>query len=148
MFHYNNDVVNIVPDDDDDDDDDALIAGIKTNLQEKANCFKESDSDVLLLQVSDNLNKVTSGEGDLYYLSDNNVNIVINRSAVHASTLEPIQRSLFSFHRHLLVTFAGEEAVDTGGPKRECFCLLMLEIRPSGIFCYGWLSHDLSSLNV
>ena len=141
----NNDFVNIIPDD---DDDAALIAGIEASLQEKANCFQENASDVLLLYVSENLNVIRSGEGDLCYPPDNTINIVINRSTVYTSTLKAIQRSSFSFHKPVSITFAGEEAVDIGGPKREYFRLLMLEIRNSELFCYGWFSHDLSSLNV
>ena len=57
-----------------------------------------------------------------------------------------IERKRFSFLKLVFVTFAGEDAVDEGGPKREFFCLLMRAISESSIFHGSWFSHDLGLL--
>lgn len=79
--------------------------------------------------------------------TDEPVSIIISRKSVLPSTLRAIERKRFSFFKPVIVTFAGEEAVDAGGPKREFFRLLMTCIRESAIFSGSWFSHDLNQLN-
>lgn len=63
------------------------------------------------------------------------------------SPLRAIERKTFSFFKPVIVPFAGEEAVDAGGPKREFFRLLMSCIRESAAFSGSWFSHDLNHLS-
>lgn len=79
--------------------------------------------------------------------TDNHCSIIVSRKAILQSTLRAIQRKTFSFCRPLVVTFAGEEGVDEGGPKREFLRLLMVALRQSSVFQGPWLSHDLNLLN-
>ena len=72
--------------------------------------------------------------------------IIINRNDVYKSTVRSVHRKKFSFSKPLAVTFAGEEAVDTGGPKREYLRLLMREVASLNIFNRGWFTHDLVAL--
>jgi len=51
------------------------------------------------------------------------LNIVIRRRAVLRSSVLATQRSTFSFHRPVRITFSGEDALDEGGPTREFFRL-------------------------
>jgi len=51
------------------------------------------------------------------------VTVVIRRRAVLRSCLLATQRSTFSFHRPVRVSFSGEDALDEGGPTREFFRL-------------------------
>ena len=50
-----------------------------------------------------------------------------------SSTQRAIERKRFTFFKPVIVAFAGEEAVDDGGPTREFFRLLMREISESSI---------------
>ena len=77
---------------------------------------------------------------------DTSINIIISRKSVLATTLRAIERKKFSFFEPLIVTFAGEAAVDLGGPKREFFRLLMASLRESAVFYGSWFSHDLNLL--
>ncbi|CAB4009412.1 G2 M phase-specific E3 ubiquitin- ligase-like [Paramuricea clavata] len=81
-----------------------------------------------------------------YTESEANANITISRKAIFATARKAIDRRRFSFLKPVFVTFAGEEAVDEGGPKREFFRLLMREICDSSIFHGSWFSHDLGLL--
>ena len=72
--------------------------------------------------------------------------VVISRKHVFPSTVRAIRRSAFTFLKPLMITFSGEEAVDTGGPRRELLRLLMMEVGKSSIFNGSWLSHDVSLL--
>lgn len=74
------------------------------------------------------------------------INITINRKAVVKSTLRAIERKTFSFFEPVSITFAGEEAVDVGGPRREFFRLLMASLSGSPVFHGSWFSHDLHQL--
>ena len=78
---------------------------------------------------------------------ENVCRIVINRSDIYKSTIRSINRKKFSFFKPLSVTFSGEEAVDTGGPKREYLRLLMQEVATLKIFQNDWFKHDLIALN-
>ena len=60
----------------------------------------------------------------------NSVEIIINRKSVSSTTVRAINRKKFSFYKPLIVTLAGEDAVDVG----EFFRLLMSAIRDSEIF--------------
>ena len=75
-----------------------------------------------------------------------NANIIISRKSVFLSTQRAIGRKRFTFFRPVVVAFAGEEAVDDGGPTREFFRLLMHEISELSIFQGSWFSHDLGLL--
>lgn len=77
---------------------------------------------------------------------DEITSIVINRSDIFKSSLKAINRKRFSYKKPLTVTFSGEEAVDTGGPKREYFTLLMKEVSALKLFHEGWFTHNLESL--
>ena len=44
--------------------------------------------------------------------------IITTRKFIHSSTVRAISRENFTFFKPLTVTFSGEEAIDTGGPKR------------------------------
>lgn len=63
-----------------------------------------------------------------------------------SSTQRAIGRKRFTFFKGVVVAFAGEEAVDDGGPTRKFFRLLMREISKSSIFHGSWFSHDLGLL--
>ena len=63
-----------------------------------------------------------------------------------SSTQRAIERKRFTLFKPVIVAFAGEEAVDDGGPTREFFRLLMREISESSIFHGSWFSHDLGLL--
>ena len=52
----------------------------------------------------------------------------------------------FRFFKPVTVTFASEEAVDDGRPKREFFRLLMRAVGDSPIFHGSWFVHDLGLL--
>lgn len=75
-----------------------------------------------------------------------NANITISRKSIFSSTLRAIERKRFTFLKPVVVAFAGEEAVDDGGPTRKFFRLLMREISESAIFHGSWFSHDLGLL--
>nr|XP_055024358.1 uncharacterized protein LOC129414352 [Misgurnus anguillicaudatus] len=63
------------------------------------------------------------------------VSILVHRNKVLQSAKEAISNSNFSWTKTPLVTFVGEEALDCGGPRREFFRLLMMEVQSSlGIF--------------
>jgi len=47
--------------------------------------------------------------------------VVVNRRHVLRSAEAAIRRPQFSFDQPVKIVFAGEDAVDEGGPKREFF---------------------------
>ena len=74
------------------------------------------------------------------------MSVIISRKAIMQSTLRVIERKTFSF-RKPVNAFAGEEAVDAGGPRREFFRFLMASLGASAVFHGSWFSHDLYQLN-
>ena len=75
------------------------------------------------------------------------LSVIISHKAIMQSTLRTIERKTFSFMKPVNVRFAGEEAVDAGGPRREFFRLLMASLGASAVFHGSWFSHDLNQLN-
>lgn len=61
------------------------------------------------------------------------LHLVINRKDVIRSVKFAMRKDDFCFKRPLHVIFAGEEAEDEGGPRREFFRLLMKEVISGGI---------------
>ena len=101
---------------------------------------KESQSVQEILTAFQSTNISNSESSDL------NANITVSRKSVFASTQRAIERKRFTFFKPVVVAFAGEEAVDDGGPTREFFRLLMREISEFSIFHGSWFSHDLGLL--
>ena len=119
---------------------DGLEIAIKNSLvHEKENLCDVTD--ILKKFTVDTLQKSLSWE------EESQIDVVINRSSVYKSTLRAIQRDTFSFEKPVGVTFAGEEAVDYGGPRREYFRLLMKDVGSSTLFKSQWFTHNLESLN-
>jgi len=54
-------------------------------------------------------------------IQGNPLNIIINRRAILRSVQLALHRPEFSFTRPAQIHFAGEDAVDDGGPRREFF---------------------------
>ena len=125
------------------DNDPDLLAAIKASLEDQkiidASGIENQSASDLLKSFQSNI----IGSPD----SEDKINVLISRRSIYKSTLTAIQRKSFSFFKPLTVTFTGEEAVDTGGPKREFFRLLMNSIKNSAILQGSWFSHDLESLS-
>ena len=125
-------------------EDSEILAAIEASLVESAvqkpGTAQDENDSVKLILHSFQKNNLDHTE------LDENVNIIISRKAIFATTRRAIGRKRFSFVKPLFGTFAGEEAVDDGGPKREFFRLLMRAIRESTIFHGSWFSHDLGLL--
>ncbi|XP_017323374.1 G2/M phase-specific E3 ubiquitin-protein ligase isoform X2 [Ictalurus punctatus] len=69
------------------------------------------------------------------HLSSNEVHVTIWRKSLLKSALGALCNRNFSWTKKPHIEFAGEEAFDNGGPRREFFRLLMLEVQSSlGIF--------------
>ena len=49
------------------------------------------------------------------------ITIVVQRRRILTSTLRAVKSNGFTFSRPVQVVFAGEEAEDGGGPRREFF---------------------------
>lgn len=94
-------------------------------------------SDVLREFVDDNLDNQ----------SDSHVNVVISRKHVLSSALRALERGKFSFVRLVHIMFSGEDGVDSGGPRRVFFRLVMMSLKNLGIFYGTWFSHDLELLH-
>lgn len=120
------------------DEDPAFLAAVEASLADQQT-GGQSVNTILKLFQDDNLQQ-TSDESE-------SINILINRKAVLKSTLRAIERKTFSFLRPVCITFAGEEAVDVGGPRREFFRLLMASLSGSAVFHGSWFSHDLHQLS-
>ncbi|XP_022110717.1 uncharacterized protein LOC110990165 [Acanthaster planci] len=60
--------------------------------------------------------------------------LIVHRRKILTSTRRAIKSTEFSFWKTPFVTFAGEEAEDNGGPRREFFKLLMGEVLAGGVF--------------
>ena len=130
--------INII-DDEISDDDPQLQTVIEESMTE-ADISNESQNVQELLTVFQSTNISSSESTSL------NGNITISRKSVFSSTQRAIERKRFTFFKPVIVAFAGEEAVDDGGPTREFFRLLMREISESSIFHGSWFSHDLGLL--
>lgn len=125
---------------DDEDEDPLFLAAVEASIAEaeQPSDFAQSTAENLLQEfILTNL--IVGDEEDKQH-------VVISRKHVFPSTVRAIKRSAFTFIKPLMVTFSGEEAVDTGGPKREFLRLLMMEVGRSSIFNGSWLSHDVSLL--
>ena len=138
--HMFSDEINV--DDENCDEDVDLHAAIQASLEdqrETGSCSmnEAKASDVLREFVDDNL----------YNQSDSHVNIVISRQNVQSSALRALERGKFSFVRSVHVMFSGEDEVDSGGPRRAFFHLLMMSVKNPGIFYGTWFSHDLELLH-
>ncbi|KAK3540209.1 hypothetical protein QTP70_028402 [Hemibagrus guttatus] len=71
----------------------------------------------------------------LQYLSSNEVHVNIQRTRLLRSALDAFSNRNFSWTKKPFIVFAGEEAFDIGGPRREFFRLLMIEAQSSlGVF--------------
>lgn len=78
--------------------------------------------------------------------------IDIKRSRIFDDTLAAFSDIKFNPHKLLKVRFAGESAVDDGGPRREFFRLACQQILSSSLFA-GWpnnviLIHNISDLTL
>ncbi|XP_052420102.1 uncharacterized protein LOC127964005 [Carassius gibelio] len=63
------------------------------------------------------------------------VSVLVSRNKVLQSAKDSVSNSNFPWTKIPLVTFVGEEALDCGGPRREFFRILMMEVQRSlGIF--------------
>ena len=127
----------------DENEDPQLLKAIEaslTDLEEQTNNTSINEAAMKSLLTSFQANNIDLSE------SETNANINISRKAVFSSTQQAIERKKLSFCKPVFVTFAGEEAVDDGGPKREFFMLLMRNISESLIFHGSWFSHDLGLL--
>ena len=71
----------------------------------------------------------------------------IRRSNLLSDALRQFTKSSFDVGKMLKVRFIGEEAVDTGGPRREFFHLLIREMFTSSLF-RGYPNHTLPLHNV
>lgn len=136
----------------DEDQDADFLAAIEASLldQQTATSSNASDTDQQARE-NQSLNAIlASFQADTFQQhpeADETVSIIISRKSVLQSTLRAIERKTFSFFKPVIVTFAGEEAVDAGGPKREFFRLLMSCIRESAASSGSWFSHDLNQLS-
>ncbi|KAF5907322.1 G2/M phase-specific E3 ubiquitin-protein ligase-like, partial [Clarias magur] len=69
------------------------------------------------------------------YLSSNEVHVTVWRSRLLKSAVDALSNRNFCWTKKPLIKFVGEEAFDNGGPRREFFRLLMIEVQRSlGIF--------------
>jgi len=73
--------------------------------------------------------------------------IHIRRSSVFSDALRQFSKGSFDVTKMLQVRFVGEEAVDTGGPRREFFHLLLREIFTSSLFA-GYPDHVVLNHNL
>lgn len=130
----------------DDNEDPTFLAAIEASLMDA-----DRDGDVIEPQAKCSNNSlpvdVILKSFQQENVIDSPVSILISRKSVFSTTLRATERKHFSFFHTPLVTFAGEEAVDDGGPKREFFRLLMVCIQGSTVFHGQWFSHDIGLLN-
>ena len=63
--------------------------------------------------------------------------ILIRRKDMQ-TTIKAIGKKKFSFFKPFVVSFSGEDGVDSGEPKREYLRLLMQELRSLGVFDGKW----------
>lgn len=131
------------------DDDPELLEAIEASLSELAKQQQTQGEGSVLENEEDSLKSLLgSFQNNNLDLTEweKNGSITISRKAIFSSAQRAIARKKFSFLKPVYVTFAGEEAVDEGGPKREFFCLLMRAICESSIFHGSWFSYDLGLL--
>ena len=136
----------------DEDQDPDFLAAIEASLLDKQTATSSDASDPELQPREDqSLNVIlTSFQADNLQQPpepDKPVSIIISRKSVLPTTLRAIEGKTFSFFQPVTVTFAGEEAVDAGTPKREFFRLFMSSIRGSSVFSGPWFSRDLNQLS-
>ena len=96
------------------DDDPDFLAAIEASLLD-SNDNKIKD----IVNYSTSEDVVKPLEEKNLQTDGDSVEIIINRKSVSSTTLRAINRKKFSFYKPLIVTLAGEDAVDVGGPKRE-----------------------------
>jgi Ubiquitin-protein ligase len=113
-----------------------LAAAIVASLKDSINTPKTGDCAETIIQNYIHGNLQRSEEWNTL------PSIVVNRNDILGSAIRAVSRKTFSFKKPLTVTFAGEEAVDTGGPKREFLRLLMKEVSNMNIFSNSWFQHD------
>lgn len=78
-----------------------------------ANCFVLHRKDITLVDILEReMSVMTTGAP---------FTVVVNRRDVLRSAIAASVKPGFSFFRPVEIVFAGEEAVDVGGPKREFF---------------------------
>lgn len=53
--------------------------------------------------------------------------------------MEGYLKGIFDSKKYVIVNFAGDSAVDKGGPLREYFHLLIKHVAQMNIFCGPWL---------
>ena len=96
------------------DEDADLLAAIYASIEDQKRSSTpagEKEVDVVIRTIIDGNCKPASEE--------EYCNVLINRKNLLSSTLAAIQRNTFSFVKPAHVSFSGEEAVDTGGPKEN-----------------------------
>ena len=76
--------------------------------------------------------------------------IDVRRSNLVADATRALKKHNFDPMKLLKVVFVGEPSVDEGGPRRECFQLVIKEVTMSGLF-HGWpqnvvLAHSIEAL--
>ena len=117
-----------------DGNDSDFQEAIAASLEEKSNNTNTEESVESIVEnfIHKNLQQSCSWEDEV-------PSIIVNRNNIFKSTIYSINRKTFSFLKSVSVTFAGEEGVDTGGPKREYLRLLMQEVAALSIFRGGGL---------
>eukprot|EP00794_Sanderia_malayensis_P008411 gene8411-9311_t len=122
--------------DDDEDDDPSFLVTLEASIAE-SKATQNIALDTMHASIESFISANLNFEDD-----EDKQHIIISRKFIHNST-RAISRENFTFFKPLAVTFSGEEAVDTGGPKREYLRLLMSGIGKSSVFDGVWLSHNL-----
>ena len=110
------------------DEDHAFLEAVRASLaeqREKSGPYPISESvHTILNSLQENLQ--TSADG---YQT---VSVIIRRKAIMQRTVRAIERKMIN------VKFAGEEAVNAGGPRREIFHLLMASVAASAVLHGSW----------
>lgn len=73
--------------------------------------------------------------------------LYIRRSHLLSDAIRQFSKTSFDVSKMIKVTFIGEEAVDTGGPRREFFHLVLRAMFRSSLF-QGYPSHTVPLHNV
>lgn len=63
--------------------------------------------------------------------------ITVRRKHILDDTLKSLRRTPWQLSKHLRVVFMGEAGIDDGGPRREFFRLLLLEIGRNNSYFQG-----------
>ncbi|XP_042267619.1 uncharacterized protein LOC121897287 isoform X2 [Thunnus maccoyii] len=131
-------VIDHSEDEDEDGDEDDIIA---VTFETDSPPSEEIDLAVILSTFQE------------HHLSEGLVStICIRRKKLLESTIKAISRASFCWTHSPLIEFVGEDADDMGGPQREFFRLLMIEVQTSlGIFegkaGQVFLSYDQAALD-